>query len=179
MPPQVGLGKLPGADPRTSACSHHCSRAGGSRPQLSAFSAPPLLAELINRWNHTPACKIPPASIETNPSDAEHHLGGLSPSGLSTRPAGRSAPQEAGAPAGHAGESSSDAPTPLWTPPRSPNSGCSPPGLSSFQAQRHVDYFVKGQFRRRGEEATTCARPGKPRSFPAPYSGRRPQQFLL
>lgn len=53
VPLQAGLGKLRRADPRTSARSHHRSAAGGRRAQLSAFSAPPLLAELINRWNHT------------------------------------------------------------------------------------------------------------------------------
>lgn len=57
----------------------------GWRPQAAAERLPtppsspprPYSAELINRWNRTRDAEIPPASIETNSSNPEHHLGGL------------------------------------------------------------------------------------------------------
>lgn len=96
------------------------------------------------------APEIPPASIETNPADPEHHLGGLS-----MRPA-RSASHRAVVPAGCAERRAVTPPPFVHREARSQLSG-SPAGLSTYQALGHVDHFIRSRLHPRWEGAAgTC-----------------------
>lgn len=102
----------------------------------------------------SPEPEIPPASIETNPSDPESHLGGR-PDPAFHRPAGRSAPKGAGQPGDVPGGARRVTPPPVCIWPRCPSSVCSPPGLSSLQALRHCRrLFCEGRIQtgRRGSD---------------------------
>lgn len=159
QPPQQGRRPLDAAErPPTPAPAQRSSLTGGIAPQ---------------------APEIPPASIETNPTDPEHHLGGL-PAGLSTRPAGRSAWQKAGAPRDARAREQHATPSPRGTqrpgPPRPPLSpGC--------KARRPL-HETPAQPRREGERACTRHQSPNPRRLrpgvPAlpqpccPFRGHKP-----
>ena len=55
--------------------------------------------------------------------------------------------------------------------------GHTPPGLSSYQALRHVDHLAKSWLSQGREKAATRALPGDPKSFWVPNSGTRHEQF--
>lgn len=55
--------------------------------------------------------------------------------------------------------------------------GHTPPGLSSYQALRHVDHLAKSWLSQGREKAATRALPGDPKSSWVPNSGTRHEQF--
>lgn len=94
---KVALGTLLRAGARTSACSQQRSKVGGHWAQLSAFSPPPTQRSSLTGGIAPRVPEIPPASIETNPSDPEHHLGRL-PGALRHALPGGHRPRELGHP---------------------------------------------------------------------------------